>query len=132
VASRQLSGSLAAPLLLHCTTAACWCSLRTHPLPRHRHITQGILRGYDQATNLVLEDSHERVYSRKVRGEEGAWIAALEPVASAGTLERLVCSTADAHLPPRPPPRAGRHRRDRSWAVRHPRRQHVSGMEARP
>ncbi|GBF94359.1 hypothetical protein Rsub_06981 [Raphidocelis subcapitata] len=29
-----------------------------------RHIV-GVLRGYDQATNLVLEDSHERVYSTK-------------------------------------------------------------------
>ncbi|KIY97943.1 U6 snRNA-associated Sm-like protein LSm8 [Monoraphidium neglectum] len=29
-----------------------------------RHIV-GILRGYDQATNLILEDSHERVYSTK-------------------------------------------------------------------
>lgn len=29
-----------------------------------RHIV-GILRGYDQATNLILEDSQERVYSTK-------------------------------------------------------------------
>lgn len=36
------------------------------PLPRHHH-PQGILRGYDQATNLILEDCHERVYSATVR-----------------------------------------------------------------
>lgn len=28
---------------------------------------QGILRGYDQATNLILDECHERVYSSKVR-----------------------------------------------------------------
>ena len=27
----------------------------------------GILRGFDQTTNLILEDSHERVYSTTVR-----------------------------------------------------------------
>ena len=29
-------------------------------------LLQGILRGYDQATNLILDDCHERVYSTKV------------------------------------------------------------------
>lgn len=28
---------------------------------------QGMLRGYDQTNNLVMEDCHERVYSAKVR-----------------------------------------------------------------
>ena len=27
---------------------------------------QGILKGFDQATNLILDESHERVYSTKV------------------------------------------------------------------
>jgi hypothetical protein len=27
---------------------------------------QGVLRGFDQATNLILDESHERVYSTKV------------------------------------------------------------------
>lgn len=27
---------------------------------------QGILKGYDQATNLILDECHERVYSTKV------------------------------------------------------------------
>jgi small nuclear ribonucleoprotein (snRNP)-like protein len=27
---------------------------------------QGTLRGFDQATNIILDESHERVYSRKV------------------------------------------------------------------
>jgi U6 snRNA-associated Sm-like protein LSm8 len=26
----------------------------------------GVLRGFDQATNLILDESHERVYSTKV------------------------------------------------------------------
>lgn len=30
-------------------------------------LLQGILRGYDQATNLILDECHERVYSSKVR-----------------------------------------------------------------
>jgi U6 snRNA-associated Sm-like protein LSm8 len=31
---------------------------------------QGILRGYDQATNLVLADAHERVFSTKAGVEQ--------------------------------------------------------------
>lgn len=27
---------------------------------------QGILKGFDQATNIILDESHERVYSTKV------------------------------------------------------------------
>ena len=30
-------------------------------------LAQGMLRGYDQATNLILDECHERVYSTKVR-----------------------------------------------------------------
>lgn len=30
-------------------------------------LLQGTLRGYDQATNLILDECHERVYSSKVR-----------------------------------------------------------------
>lgn len=29
-------------------------------------IVQGVLKGFDQATNLILDESHERVYSTKV------------------------------------------------------------------
>lgn len=32
---------------------------------------QGTLRGYDQATNLILDECHERVYSSKARS--GSW-----------------------------------------------------------
>ncbi|KAG1346950.1 Sm-like protein LSM8 [Cocos nucifera] len=32
-----------------------------------RHIV-GILKGFDQATNIILDESHERVYSTKNRG----------------------------------------------------------------
>jgi small nuclear ribonucleoprotein (snRNP)-like protein len=28
----------------------------------------GVLRGYDQTTNLILDECHERVYSTKARG----------------------------------------------------------------
>ena len=31
------------------------------------YLLQGILRGYDQATNLILDECFERVYSTKVR-----------------------------------------------------------------
>ena len=31
---------------------------------------QGILRGYDQATNLILDECHERVYSTKTGVEQ--------------------------------------------------------------
>ena len=29
-------------------------------------LVQGILRGFNQATNIILDESHERVYSTKV------------------------------------------------------------------
>ena len=35
--------------------------VQAHPL------LQGVLRGYDQETNLILDQCHERVYSTKVR-----------------------------------------------------------------
>ena len=28
----------------------------------------GVLRGYDQATNMILDECHERVYSMQARG----------------------------------------------------------------
>lgn len=31
--------------------------------------SQGMLRGYDQTNNLVIEDCHERVFSAKVIGD---------------------------------------------------------------
>jgi hypothetical protein len=34
----------------------------TPPTPTHQ---QGILRGFDQTTNLILEECYERVYSAK-------------------------------------------------------------------
>ena len=30
-------------------------------------VAQGILRGFDQATNMILDECHERVYSSKVQ-----------------------------------------------------------------
>ena len=35
-------------------------------------LLQGLLRGYDQTNNLVIEDCHERVFSATVRGVPGA------------------------------------------------------------
>lgn len=43
-------------------------SCATHP-PRAA-TPQGTLRGYDQATNLILADARERVYSAKAGVEE--------------------------------------------------------------
>eukprot|EP00803_Ostreobium_quekettii_P009065 evm.model.scf_1135.3 EVM.evm.TU.scf_1135.3 scf_1135:28253-28551(-) len=45
-----------------CSVAAC---LTCVPNPG-----QGTLRGYDQTTNLILEDCHERVYSTKYGVEQ--------------------------------------------------------------
>lgn len=59
------------------TTAATppWHLPPPHPLPPAcAHllslcwVLQGTLRGYDQATNLILDECHERVYSSKARG----------------------------------------------------------------
>ena len=32
----------------------------------NKQMAQGVLKGYDQATNLILDECHERVYSTKV------------------------------------------------------------------
>jgi hypothetical protein len=41
--------------------------LPLHSYQRLLCLLQGTLRGYDQATNLILDECHERVYSSKVR-----------------------------------------------------------------
>ncbi|XP_021844300.1 sm-like protein LSM8 isoform X1 [Spinacia oleracea] len=35
----------------------------------------GILKGFDQATNIILDESHERVFSTKVMADWLAWIS---------------------------------------------------------
>jgi len=50
----------------HHTQHASQLSLHTACLTSSSH-WQGILRGYDQATNLILDECHERVFSTKVR-----------------------------------------------------------------
>ena len=57
------------------TGATSWCvsaqpsltSAHSPALLNQQTRAQGILRGYDQATNLILDECHERVYSSKVR-----------------------------------------------------------------
>ena len=36
-------------------------------IPAWLFLWQGTLKGFDQATNVILDDSHERVYSTEVR-----------------------------------------------------------------
>ena len=38
-----------------------------------KQMAQGVLKGYDQATNLILDECHERVYSTKV-GRVAIWM----------------------------------------------------------
>lgn len=82
---------------------------------------QGTLRGYDQATNLIMDDSVERIYSTKVSG--------CTPLISPGT---LACHCKEWF----PTPNccfsnsccaecAGRGGGAGAGPVRHPRRQHV-------
>ena len=42
------------------------CELRLQAASTKVHDVQGLLKGYDQATNLILDECHERVYSTKV------------------------------------------------------------------
>ena len=50
---------------------------------------QGILRGFDQATNMILDECHERVYSSKVQQLCDMWQQPdVQPVAC-GILLRL-------------------------------------------
>ena len=46
---------------------------------------QGTLRGFDQTTNLIIEDCHERVFSTMVRFQRACRVAL--PCASAGCCE---------------------------------------------
>lgn len=63
-------------LLSHSCVAALAVALRCGRSFFHavRLLVQGTLRGYDQATNLILDECHERVYSSKV----GRWQAGID------------------------------------------------------
>jgi len=69
------------------------------PSPTQHAPPQGVLRGFDQATNLIVDDCHERVYSSKVSVDARACARCrrLPPRAS----RRGPC-THPAHLPPPP------------------------------
>ena len=41
-----------------------------HPAPSPLSYIQGILRGFDQATNIILDECHERVFSTKLPVEQ--------------------------------------------------------------
>ena len=45
-------------------------STTPHPPPCHVPSPQGILRGFDQATNIILDECHERVFSAKLPVEQ--------------------------------------------------------------
>lgn len=50
----------------------------------------GILKGFDQATNLILDESHERVYSTKAGVEQlvlGLYIIRGDNIAVVGELD---------------------------------------------
>lgn len=61
-------------------------------------IIVGILRGYDQATNLILEECHERVYSSKSGVEQhmlGLYLIRGDNIAVIGELDEEVDSKID-------------------------------------
>lgn len=58
-------------------------------------LLQGTLRGYDQATNLILDECHERVYSSKVGQRVG-------PAARLGISHAPAASGPGVDPPPRP------------------------------
>ncbi|KAI8477236.1 MAG: hypothetical protein J3K34DRAFT_398766 [Monoraphidium minutum] len=70
-----------------------------------RHIV-GVLRGYDQATNLILEDSHERVYSTKAGVDVlalGLYVIRGDNIAVVGEVDEDVDSQLDLEATRAPP-----------------------------
>lgn len=58
----------------------------------------GVLRGFDQATNLILDESHERVYSTKAGVEQlvlGLYIIRGDNIAVVGELDDELDSNLD-------------------------------------
>ncbi|WMV35668.1 hypothetical protein MTR67_029053 [Solanum verrucosum] len=49
----------------HCVAYVANTGLETLYFADFLILFQGVLRGFDQATNLILDESHERVYSTK-------------------------------------------------------------------
>eukprot|EP00250_Pteridium_aquilinum_P024668 c29420_g1_i1 orf=495-788(-) len=58
----------------------------------------GVLKGFDQATNLILDESHERVYSTKVGVEPivlGLYIIRGDNIAVVGELDEELDANLD-------------------------------------
>ncbi|KAG6550026.1 hypothetical protein Mapa_008539 [Marchantia paleacea] len=58
----------------------------------------GVLRGFDQATNLILDESHERVYSTKAGVEQlvlGLYIIRGDNIGVVGELDEELDSNLD-------------------------------------
>eukprot|EP00897_Mesotaenium_endlicherianum_P010519 jgi/Mesen1/9496/ME000063S08942 len=58
----------------------------------------GVLRGFDQATNLILDESHERVYSTRQGVEQlvlGLYIIRGDNIAVVGELDEEIDSNLD-------------------------------------
>ncbi|KAL3162965.1 U4/U6-U5 snRNP complex subunit lsm8 [Trebouxia sp. C0010 RCD-2024] len=59
---------------------------------------QGLLKGYDQATNLILDECHERVYSTKVGVEKlalGLYVIRGDNIAVVGEVDEEMDSSID-------------------------------------
>ncbi|KAK6787934.1 hypothetical protein RDI58_016459 [Solanum bulbocastanum] len=59
---------------------------------------QGVLRGFDQATNLILDESHERVYSTKEGVQQlvlGLYIIRGDNISVVGELDEDLDSNLD-------------------------------------
>lgn len=78
---------------------------------------QGLLKGYDQATNLILDECHERVYSTKACL---CFMLILHLVLCAFLFAPTSLLTQ--------PPLTGRCRETGTWTLCHQRRQHVSHL----
>eukprot|EP00854_Cymbomonas_tetramitiformis_P003226 gene3226-4070_t len=69
-------------------------------------ITRGVLRGFDQTTNLILDECHERVYSTKSGVEQlllGLYIIRGDNVAVIGELDDELDSQLDLEAMRAPP-----------------------------
>ncbi|CAA2996161.1 sm LSM8 [Olea europaea subsp. europaea] len=64
-------------------------------------VTKGILKGFDQATNIILDESHERVYSTKEGVQQlvlGLYIIRGDNISIVGELDEELDASLDLSL----------------------------------
>ncbi|CAI7746162.1 unnamed protein product [Closterium sp. NIES-54] len=76
----------------------CACAVTVSVITNDGRNIVGVLKGFDQATNIILDESHERVYSTKHGVEQlvlGLYIIRGDNIAVVGELDEDLDSSLD-------------------------------------